>query len=259
MTQMKQIIEEIKGWIYEAGDKIKASFANDDLQIDTKSGRTDLVTEMDKATQEFLGNKILAFDPNAKIMGEENGKDHLTDFSGRVFIIDPIDGTMNFVLEQENFCIMVAMYEDGIGKLGFVYDVMKDEFLYGGPDLGVFCNGNVVAAPKDKALSAGLVGMNHVMYQRNDYHVQEIGDIAMGVRMSGCAGYELIDLALGRRVAYISRLAPWDYAPGGVLIEALGLKMSSITGDSLKLAGREVFLAGTPQAYEECLKLASGK
>lgn len=258
MTQLQQLTEEIKSWIYEAGEKIKDSFQKADLVVDTKSGRTDLVTEMDKATQDFLSQKIMAYDPNAKIMGEENGKDHLADLSGRVFIIDPIDGTMNFVLEQENFCIMVAVYEEGIGQLGFVYDVMKDEFLYGGSKTGVFCNGKRVMAPEDKTLAAGLVGMNHVMYQRNDYHVQEIGDIAMGVRMSGCAGYELIDLALGRRVAYISRLAPWDYAPGGVLIEALGLKMSNISGTALQLEGREVFLAGTPSAYAECLKLANG-
>lgn len=250
------IIEEVKGWVYEAGEKIKASF-DDQLEIDTKSGRTDLVTDMDKATQDFLIEKIMAFDPSAKILGEENGQDHLQDVSGRVFIIDPIDGTMNFVLEQENFCIMLALYEDGVSQLGFVYNVMKDEFLYGGKETGVFCNGKPVTPPMNKSLSEGLVGMNQVMFQRNDWHAQEIGKIAMGVRMTGCAGYELIDLALGRRVAYISRLAPWDYAPGGVLIEALGLTMSTIDGRALGLEEREIFLAGTQKAYDECLEIAN--
>ena len=91
----------------------------------------DLVTELDKATQDFLIEKIQAFDPEAKILGEENGLDRLSDFSGRVFIIDPIDGTMNFVLEKENFCIMIAVYEEGQGRFGFVYNVMKNEFLLG--------------------------------------------------------------------------------------------------------------------------------
>lgn len=251
------MIEEIKGWIYEAGNHIKASFAKDNLKVDTKSGRTDLVTDMDKATQDFLIGKIMTFDPDAKVLGEENGLDHLKDRTGRVFIIDPIDGTMNFVLEQENFCIMLAVYEEGQGVLGFVYNVMKDEFLYGGPETGVFCNDQKVMPPENKALSEGLVGMNHVMFQKNAWHTQEIGQIAMGVRMTGCAGYELIDLALGRRVAYISRLAPWDYAPGGVLIEALGLEMSTIEGKALSLEKRDAFLAGTKKAYEECLRLAN--
>lgn len=257
MTETKQMVEEMKGWIYAAAERIKMSLKNEQLEIETKSNRTDLVTDMDKDTQDFLSKKILAFDPTAKIMGEENGKDHLADLSGRVFIIDPIDGTMNFVLEAENFCIMMALYEDGIGKLGFVYDVMKDEFLYGGPAYGVYCNGEPVSPPENKSLDQGLVGLNHVMYRKDDYHVQAIGETAMGVRMSGCAGYELINLAMGRRVAYISRLAPWDYAPGGVLIEALGLKMSNITGAKLQLADREVFLAGTVAAYEACLQLAN--
>ena len=48
---------------------------------------------------------------------------------------------MNFVLEKENFCIMIAVYEEGQGRFGFVYNVMKNEFLWGGPEIGVFCNG----------------------------------------------------------------------------------------------------------------------
>lgn len=254
---MEKMINEIKSWIYEAGEKIKSSFNDPNLKIETKSGRTDLVTSLDKATQDFLTERILNFDPSAKILGEENGKDHVADMSGRVFIIDPIDGTMNFVLEQENFCIMLAVYEDGVGQLGFVYDVMKDEFLWGGKGIGVYCNGVRLDSPKDLALNEGLVGMNHVMYQKNEFNVQQIGDLAMGVRMIGCAGYELIGLAMGRRNAYISRLAPWDYAPGGVLIEELGMKMSTITGASLKLDGRELFLAATPKTYEEILKIAN--
>lgn len=82
-----------------------------------------------------------------------------------------------------------------------------------------------------------------------------MGEVALGVRMTGCAGYELISLAMGRRAAYISRLAPWDYAAGGVLIEELGLRMSNINGDPLKLAGRELFVAATPKAYENIMEI----
>ncbi|MGM0139536.1 myo-inositol-1(or 4)-monophosphatase [Enterococcus sp. DIV0755b] len=252
---MEEMINEIKSWIYEAGEVIKKSFQADDLVVDTKSGRTDLVTNLDKATQDFLTERIMNFDPSAKILGEENGKDQLEDFSGRVFIIDPIDGTMNFVLEHENFCIMVAVYEQGVGKLGFVYDVMKDEFLWGGRNIGVYCNDQKINPPKDISLSEGLVGLNHVMYQKDSWNVQKMGEVALGVRMTGCAGYELISLAMGRRAAYISRLAPWDYAAGGVLIEELGLRMSNINGDPLKLAGRELFVAATPKAYENIMEI----
>lgn len=252
---MEEMINEIKGWIYEAGEKIKESFQDEQLIIDTKSGRTDLVTNLDKATQDFLVERIMAFDPDAKILGEENGMDHLEDLTGRVFIIDPIDGTMNFVLEQQNFCIMMAVYENGVGKLGFVYNVMKGEFLWGGRGFGVYVNDKKIKAPLDKGLADGLVGMNHVMYRVNGFRTQQIGDIAMGVRMMGCAGYEMIDLAMGRKVAYISKLAPWDYAPGGVLIEELGLRMSAIDGKALSLDGREVVVAATAKTYDEIMAI----
>ncbi len=71
-------------------------------------------------------------------MAEEEGCNQLSDLDGRVFIIDPIDGTLNFVIEGENFCIMLAVYESGVGKLGFIYDVMRNELFWGGKGIGVY-------------------------------------------------------------------------------------------------------------------------
>lgn len=135
---MQILINEVKYWMTEAGEMLKSALLENQLVVDTKSSRTDLVTNLDKAIQDFLVSKIVTFDSTAKILAEENDRDRLEDVTGRVYIIDPIDGTMNFVLEGENFCIMVAVYEDGKGILGFVYDVMKNEFLWGGPSIGVF-------------------------------------------------------------------------------------------------------------------------
>jgi myo-inositol-1(or 4)-monophosphatase len=254
---MEVMINKIKTWMTDAGEIIKAALNEDDLKVDTKTSRKDLVTNLDKQTQEYLSEKILAFDPEAKILGEENGKDQVSDLSGRVFIIDPIDGTMNFVLEHENFCIMLAVYQDGKGVLGFVYDVIKNDFLWGGKEFGVFLNDQAVNPPKDISLNEGLLGMNSAMYLHNVANAQIMGERSMGVRMSGCAGIELIGMALGRRVGYVSNLAPWDYAPGGVLIEALGMKMGNIHGDPLKIHGREYFIAATPSAFEELTELAN--
>ncbi|KAF1302765.1 inositol monophosphatase family protein [Candidatus Enterococcus willemsii] len=253
---MQIMISEIKNWMKDAGEIIKEALKKEGLTVDTKTSRKDLVTNLDKQTQDYLIKQILAFDPNAKILGEENGKDQLTDLSGRVFIIDPIDGTMNFVLEHENFCIMIAVYEEGQGVLGFVYDVMKEDFLWGGRDIGVFLNEERVPKPKDCALNEGLLGMNAVMYANNIGNARIMGERSMGVRMSGCAGVELMGMALGKRVGYVSNLAPWDYAAGGILIQALGMKMSNLYGKPLQMNGREQFIAGTPQVYEELLTLS---
>lgn len=86
--------QEIISWIYEAAERIKAGLG-DALKVDQKSGRTDLVTNVDKETQDFIVSKIKAFDPEARILGEENGQDETPIDHGRVFVIDPIDGTLN--------------------------------------------------------------------------------------------------------------------------------------------------------------------
>lgn len=252
---MQIMINEIKNWIKEAGDLVKEEIAKNDMTIDTKEGRKDLVTSVDKKVQDFLVEQINDFDPDAKILAEEDGRDHLTDFSGRVFIIDPIDGTLNFVLEKENFCIMIGVYEEGQGKLGFIYNVMQDLLLWGGKEIGVFINEENLTVPKDLPLKDGLVGMNSSMYKNNSYNAQIMAERSMGVRMSGCAGLELIGLIKGERNAYVSSLAPWDYAAGSVMLETMGMKVSNINGQSLMFDGREHFIAATPTAYEEMMSL----
>lgn len=120
--------KEIISWIYEAAEIIKSGLG-DALKVDQKNGRTDLVTNVDKEVQDFIVEKINAYDPQALILGEENGQDQTPIDKGRVFVIDPIDGTLNFVMQRENFCIMIAVYEEGKGQLGFIYDVMRDELF----------------------------------------------------------------------------------------------------------------------------------
>jgi len=255
MNQMQIMINEIKNWMKEAAELIKKEIAKNEMTVDTKNGRRDLVTNVDQKVQDFLIEQISAFDPDAKILAEENGRDHLTDFSGRVFIIDPIDGTLNFVLERENFCIMIGVYEQGQGKLGFIYNVMEDLLLWGGKEIGVFINEENLKAPDDLSLKDGLVGMNSSMYRKNSYNAQVMAEHSMGVRMSGCAGLELIGLLRGERSAYVSSLAPWDYAAGKAMLEAFGMKVSNINGQPLKFDGREHFIAATPKAYEEMMAL----
>ena len=101
---MEKRISVIKEWLYEAGEKIKNA-ENKKLTIDQKTSRNDLVTNMDREIQAFLIDKIHRFNPEAKILAEEDGYSKVNDFTGQLFVIDPIDGTLNFVVERENFCI----------------------------------------------------------------------------------------------------------------------------------------------------------
>ncbi|GGC84048.1 inositol monophosphatase family protein [Enterococcus wangshanyuanii] len=249
MTAEKMIIE-IKDWIREAADFIQTSLTTD-FAVSQKSGRTDLVTSIDEETQTLLIKKIKEHYPADKILAEEKGYSTIDSLAGRVWIIDPIDGTMNFVMEQENFCIMIAVFEDGIGKLGFIYDVMKDELCWGGKGIGVFLGEQRLIQPKNLGLSAGLLGMNAYMFGEDIHCARKIGHASMGVRVSGCAGIEMIAMLKGNHIGYVSNLSPWDYAAGIVLLEEFHFSYSTIEGKALSFSGREYFLAATPEAYSE--------
>ncbi|MDR0921763.1 MAG: inositol monophosphatase family protein [Lactobacillales bacterium] len=246
----KALVELIYSWIQEAGSRIR-SHLNEELTVSTKNGRDDIVTNVDKETQEFLIRKILEKFPEDKILAEENGLDRCLDMSGRVWIIDPIDGTLNFYFQRENFAVMLALYVDGIGKLGFIYNVMREELYWGGAEFGVYCNQTKLSAPKEPRLEDGLFGMNSAMYVQNTLHAHDIGIRTMGVRTSGCAGLEFISLLKGNTIGYISNLSPWDYAAGVVLSHEFGFISSQLNGCPLSFDGREYFLIATSPAYEE--------
>lgn len=90
----------VNDWIMEAGQKIRHSFG-EPLKVDTKTSRNDLVTNVDKEIEQFFIAKIREQFPTHKIMGEEGFGDELTSMDGYVWLIDPIDGTLNFVKRQE--------------------------------------------------------------------------------------------------------------------------------------------------------------
>ncbi|WP_413537869.1 inositol monophosphatase family protein [Enterococcus malodoratus] len=243
--------KEIIGWIYEAAEKVKSGLGNA-LKVDQKNGRTDLVTNVDKEVQDFIVKKIHDYDPKALILGEENGQDDTPIDKGRVFVIDPIDGTLNFVMQQENFCIMIAVYEEGVGQLGFIYDVMRDELLWGGPKVGkVYNNKEELSAPENKSLSEGLIGMNAALYRKDLFHAQEIGQTSMGIRVLGCAGLDFVAILKGTQIGYFSMLSPWDYAAGTIMMEQLGMTVIGENQQPLSFKGREFFIGATQAAMAE--------
>ena len=149
----------VNDWIMEAGQKIRHSFG-EPLKVDTKTSRNDLVTNVDKEIEQFFIAKIREQFPTHKIMGEEGFGDELTSMDGYVWLIDPIDGTLNFVKRQEDFGIMIALYKDGVGLLGYIYDVMRDRFVYGIKDYGAYCNGRRLSTPEIHSIGDSSINVN---------------------------------------------------------------------------------------------------
>ena len=114
----KQIVQEAAACIL--------AHMKEDLQVERKSSPTDLVTRLDKEVQELLVDRIKSTYPEDLICAEE-GCLRAAVGQGSVWVIDPIDGTNNFVAQQEDFAVMLAYFEDGVGEFGIIYDVMKGD------------------------------------------------------------------------------------------------------------------------------------
>ncbi|ETA74878.1 inositol monophosphatase family protein [Ligilactobacillus equi] len=258
---MKEDFQKINAQIIimmKAGrKKILAKQANPNVA--TKSSRLDLVTDIDRMIEKFYENEIHRHFPAAKILGEEGLKQEgMLEYSGLFFVIDPIDGTMNFVKQKEHYASMVAVYAGGQPALAYIYDIVNDKLLSGGPALGgVFCNGEKITAPADLPLSEGLFGGSWPMVINNYHGVQAAIKQSSGLRIYGSAGIEYLHVILGQCICYLSHLRPWDFLPGKILAESLGLSVVNIDGSEVNVLSSNDVLVAPKRVCEEVLQLLS--
>ena len=258
MTNWIEVDLKVKEWVREAGQLIKNSFSKT-LTIQTKSNPNDLVTEVDQSIEQFFINKIREAYPHHKIVGEEGFGDQLITEEGIVWIIDPIDGTMNFVHMQRNFAISIGIYEDGVGQIGVIYDVIQDELYHTIKNNGVYMNDVALKPLEEVEVSQAIIGMNATWVTENKRIDPSIlGPLVKdvrGTRSYGSAAIELASVAAGRLDAHISlRLAPWDFAAGKILVEELGGVVTDLRGNSLKMLEQNTIIVSKPGLHESIMK-----
>lgn len=247
----------IKSLIKEAGHRIRNSFLSD-ITIESKSNANDLVTNIDKETEQFFIERIRTDFPEHRILGEEGFGDNIENLQGVVWLLDPIDGTMNFVHQKRNFAISLGIYEDGIGKLGYIYDVVNDDLYHGVKDGGAYYNDEQLKPLMDTVIAESIVAMNATWAIPNRYldheaTIQLIRDVR-GMRSYGSAALELAYLASGRIHAYISmRLSPWDIAGGMVIAKEVGAITTNFRGAPANLLKQDTFIAANPSIHQELL------
>lgn len=225
------------------------------LTVAEKTSRRDLVTNVDHSNEDFLVRQIRALDPVAKILAEEGTGDQVTDMNGHVWIVDPIDGTMNFVHQRNHFAMMVGLYVDGKPTLGYIFDVMANKLYAGGPEVGVTLNGELLAAPADVDLSAGLFGASAPLLIQDRFNMQTIIAKSLGPRIMGSAGIQISQVLAGELVGYLSYLRPWDFAAGRVLAESLGLVVSRVDGNPVNMLSLGAVLIATKRAQRSILAI----
>ena len=245
-------------WTKEAGENIKKSFSRN-LVIQTKTNANDLVTDIDKSTEQFFIKKIKENFSTHKILGEEGFGDKLNNLDGVVWIIDPIDGTMNFIHQQRNFAISIGIYEDGVGKVGLIYDVVHDELYHAMKGSGVFLNDLALPPLEAVSISEAIIGINATWVTENkridSAVLSPIVKEARGTRSYGSAALEMAYIASSRLDAYITmRLAPWDIAAGIILVQELGGIATTLKGEALSLLENNTVFISKPGLHQEVME-----
>ncbi|MTH52576.1 inositol monophosphatase [Bacillus mangrovi] len=258
MTNWKEIDQYAKSWVREAGERIRASFATS-LSIQTKSNPNDLVTNMDKETEQFFISKIKEMYPEHRILGEEGFGHDVKDTEGIIWIIDPIDGTMNFVHQQRNFAISIGIYENGTGMVGLIYDVVHDELYHAKKGEGAYMDETPLQKLDRREVSESIIGINATWVTENrridPAVLAPLVRSARGTRSYGSAALEFAYVASGRLDCYITmRLAPWDFAAGLILLEEVGGKATTMDGEPINTIGKNSILAARDGLHQEILE-----
>ncbi len=217
------------------------------MAIDIKSGVTDLVTEYDKKIQELLESGLKKLLSEAKFIGEEGSNDELTD-QGYAFVVDPIDGTTNFIKDYHHSAISVALLKGKEPVAGVVYNPYLDEMFYAIKGEGAYCNGeriSVSSNPMSKALVLfGTSPYDKSLFPKTVEVLSELFNQALDIRRSGSAALDLCTVACGRAELYFElQVSPWDFAAGKLIVEEAGGVVTTVDGTPLSFEGKTTILA----------------
>jgi len=222
--------------VRECGEIIKNANRST-MEIDAKEGPANFVTEYDKAVEVALRDKLSKIVPEASFVGEE-GEQKNVSMDGKCLVVDPIDGTTNFIKDYHMSCISVAFLEDGKPVIGVVYNPYLDEMYVAEKGAGAYCNGKRISVSK-QPLSNGVVLFGTAPYYKelNDRSFElayEYFKKALDIRRSGSAALDLCAIAAGRAELYFElRLSPWDYAASSLLVEEAGGIVTDIEGNQI--------------------------
>lgn len=203
-------------------------------QISMKT-KNDFVTEIDKRSEKTVISIIKRHFPADTIQAEESG---VTPGEGRLWIIDPLDGTSNYIHQLPAFAVSIGVLEAGRLRAGVIYDPLHDELFQAERGKGAFLNGrrlHVTRVPKlaDSLMATGFPFRARVRFDQYYESFRRITFASVGLRRCGSAALDLAYVACGRFDGFWEMdLSPWDIAAGALLIEEAGGRITDFWGES---------------------------
>ncbi|MFK3781459.1 inositol monophosphatase family protein [Agrobacterium sp. NPDC089420] len=241
------IVSTIERIAREAGEVALGHFRSiADLPVERK-GHLDLVTKADREVEDFVIDGLRRAFPNDGVYGEERGE--LVGTSGRIWVIDPIDGTFNFVRGGQNWAISIGLYEQSRPALGVIFAPVRQLMLVGGNGVPTTLNGKPMAAVPALNLSQASMGIGmHPSVSTKDRIevVRYISDeLRISFRCCGSATLSLIEVAMGETDGYVSLGdSTWDVMAALPILQNLGVS-HTIDWDRIDLEAKLRFACGT--------------
>jgi myo-inositol-1(or 4)-monophosphatase len=254
----RAVCERMAALASEAGDYIRSESKNLRSGDVLHKGFNDLVTHVDREAERLLVDGLKKIQPEAGFITEENT---LTD-TGKplVWVVDPLDGTTNFVHGVPCYCVSVALLENGRAAAGVVYEVNLDESFYAWKDSPAFLNGKEIRVSGTAALKDSLLatGFPYTRFDRLEGYMK-VFDYCMknthGLRRLGSAAVDLAYVAAGRFDGFFEYgLNAWDVAAGAFIVQQAGGKVADFSGGTDFLFGGEI-VAMNEKVFEEFLEV----
>lgn len=251
------MLEKITEIVKEAG-KIILSAHNQENAVTAKEGKKNFVTKYDVAVQEFLFSELGKDFSDVAFVGEEGENNLSTD--GLRFIIDPIDGTTNFMQDYRCSCISVGLCNGNDVVAGVVYNPYTDELFSAEKGKGAYLNGNKIKV-SERPLSDGLA-----LFGTSPYHpentdetfalLRKVFDFSRDIRRSGSAAFDICMIACGRCEVFFEKgLQPWDIAAGTLILKEAGGIALNYDGTEISFSTPNDVVFANPKAYKEFITL----
>ena len=230
----------------------RETFSLSDVEF---KGEQNLVSYVDKEAERMVTGELAALLPEAGFVTEEGMVASDTE-KPLVWIVDPLDGTTNFIHGLSPYCVSLALCEEGEPVAGVVYEVTRDEMFYAWRGSYAYLNGQRIEVSKVGSLSRALiaVGFAYGELSRSDGFVDSLvrfQNTTNGIRRLGSAAADLAYVACGRCDAFYHRgLSPWDVAAGALIALQAGARVTDYRGGENYIFGREI-IACSPLLYDD--------
>jgi len=254
---LEKLTRQVCALAIETGDFVQSEVTrikSEDIEV---KGLHNFVTYVDKTSETRILEQLKSLIPEAGFIAEESPDLQPGELS---WVVDPLDGTTNFIHAVPMFCISIALMEGRNVRLGVVYEINQKECFYTWETASAFLNGKVIRVSETRKIADALfaTGFPYYDYGRLDDYLQVFRHLmkhSHGIRRLGSAAADLAYVACGRFDGFYEYgLSPWDVAAGNLLVQNAGGKVSDFSGDKNFIFGKEIIASNT-LIYNEFLTL----